>query len=744
MVDKNQIIEQIIEELNFRSREGYPLLKKSSHIELLSEILTELGLSSIKHELIENLLIEDEEEPLDDREKERAKKMGLVWKGKGYGKEEDDFISYKNDGGKLVKVDKDGESEPEETKTAFSGEAGDEFKSQLPKEDPAYKPSDVDKAKKKKIIPKKVDNTEIGKVVSETGDSEVKNTMFDEGYKGYEKKTGSKPAPGGPGSAFNEIVSGELVLILEKYPNTTEEELANYSHKRFGGTTLGKEQKETAGIPKNPELEKRRKEAIGNGKASKPQFPEQYNEVMQERASYSKSRVSARSAIKKHRITQQRIKNLQSSVGFGKETKTFPFYGADASISAQVDMVNNAKGKVYLPNGTEVEKDDLNEFIKAGGGGMNPSDTATFVTDENGNLLVQFHSDKTTTQDIQDNSTLANEENNYNSYIEKSLLNEDDKAKAKDINKEYSTKMTEIEEKYNNQSVTIASNLLELDTDKIAKIISNDKGTLVKNMDYALYGETAWKKGDFTQINKKWDNYLPKGVKPEDLTNIQKAEMIYKFANDGNKLNAPIVKSINKVALQYQEENPTTVGLDVKKLLSEQRREVVEMQREKIQVMNDYQADVDGVKVGLGTLMEAEENIRGFHLTMMDYPPKAYRKGSPNSIAGASLDVNMGGTIVNGEVLRGCLGVESTTEFKQKFELVEEEALTYDSNEKDKDGNPTGNVTGKKVFTYVVDGSGGKKELGYKTYRSKEGAVGKTSNTMTYSTEMQSCFKSKS
>ena len=63
MVDKNQIIEQIIEELNFRSREGYPLLKKSSHIELLSEILTELGLSSIKHELIENLLIEDEEEP---------------------------------------------------------------------------------------------------------------------------------------------------------------------------------------------------------------------------------------------------------------------------------------------------------------------------------------------------------------------------------------------------------------------------------------------------------------------------------------------------------------------------------------------------------------------------------------------------------------------------------------------------------------------------------------------------------
>ena len=81
-----------------------------------------------------------------------------------------------------------------------------------------------------------MDSTELGRVVSETGDTDVKNTMLDVGYGGYEKKTGSKPAPGGPGSAFNEIVSGELVLILEKYPDMTEDELADYSHKRFGNT----------------------------------------------------------------------------------------------------------------------------------------------------------------------------------------------------------------------------------------------------------------------------------------------------------------------------------------------------------------------------------------------------------------------------------------------------------------------------------------------------------------------------
>jgi len=129
---------------------------------------------------------------------------------------------------------------------------------------------------------------------------------------------------------------------------------------------------------------------------------------------------------------------------------------------------------------------------------------------------------------------------------------------------------------------------------------------------------------------------------------------------------------------------------------------------------------------------------------MMDYPPKAYVKGDPSSIAGNSLDVNMGGVVVNGEVLRGCLDVKNTTEFKQKFKLIEEEELTYDSEDRDEQGNRTGNVTGKKVFTYVVDTKGGRKELGYKSYRSKEGASGKTNNTMTYSTEMQKCFKSKS
>ena len=132
--------------------------------------------------------------------------------------------------------------------------------------------------------------------------------------------------------------------------------------------------------------------------------------------------------------------------------------------------------------------------------------------------------------------------------------------------------------------------------------------------------------------------------------------------------------------------------------------------------------------------MEANETNRAFHLGMMDYPPKKYEEGNPHSIMGSALDVNMGGTIVNGEVLKSCLGVENTKEFMNDFELEESDKLQYDAQ---------GNVTGKRVFTYVVDKEGKRVELGYKTYRSKSGATGKTNNTMSYSTDMQNCFKGK-
>ena len=90
----------------------------------------------------------------------------------------------------------------------------------------------------------------------------------------------------------------------------------------------------------------------------------------------------------------------------------------------------------------------------------------------------------------------------------------------------------------------------------------------------------------------------------------------------------------------------------------------------------------------------------------------------------------MGGVVVTGQTLRGCLGVENTTEFKQKFQLKNEEKLTTD----DPRGYPYGNVN-LVVHTYMIDVDGNEKEIGFKTYRSKTGATW-TSNTMSYSKEI--------
>ena len=155
-MNKIEFIEELLSEVSYRSDEGYPILTKSTHITLISEILDEWGLTEIKNTLIENLL-EAGEQTLDPDEKEKAKKMGLVWKGKGWGKEEDDFVSYNVEKGKLVKVDRDGEGgEGEKPKTAVSPgtPSGDSYNDSLSDDDPAKikKPKNDSESNVEKVV----------------------------------------------------------------------------------------------------------------------------------------------------------------------------------------------------------------------------------------------------------------------------------------------------------------------------------------------------------------------------------------------------------------------------------------------------------------------------------------------------------------------------------------------------------------------------------------------------------------
>ena len=687
----SEIIEDILVEWAYRVHDGMPNPKNTQHIQELRESMEELNLpNNVIYQVIDNLINEVTDKETKFKARSAETKKIIYFKNQ-------DNLDKALDSGTAIAFEKDNGGEETETET----------KPPM-KIDPNPMGKKDDKDEKQEPSPKKLTTGKVAGNPKE-GDNQVKNDMLKHGYGGYEKAIGSKPAPGGAGSAFNEIVSGEGVHMLNENPDMSEEELAMEMYEQTKDTALGKEQKLTTGLGKLPDVENK--------------------ELM------SKCIVSARSAKKKHERTQKRVSRLQEQNKMGEVDKMETYYGAGKSLEAQVESINKAN-KVFLPDGTEVTKKDAIAFTKAGGGGENPSDTATFVKDKDGNLLIQFHSDKTTTSDIQDNSTLAQEGENYKNSIDNNdSLTSEQKETAKRIVDDYSNQIKEIEENYNNQATPIAQRLKSLPIEDQVRIIENDKGTLKKNIDEALFGKGGG-------LKPQYERYL-EGRDAKDLSTQEKYEIIQKHvASAQGKTND--VKVINKVGLQLQKENPDIEGIDVKKNLSEEREKVVNLQRERVNQLNKETTDVDGVEVGVGTLMEAEENIRGFHLTLMDYPPKGYEEGKPGSMVGSALDVNMGGNIVNGEVLRGCIGVKNTTEFKQKFRLEETEELTYDSKKKDKDGKPLGNVTGKKVFTYAIDSEGKKKEIGYKTYRSKAGATGKTNNTMTYSKDMQNCFKGKS
>ena len=707
--------DEILDDFAHKCGDGGPDMTNPNHLALLRETLLKSNTDFNDYEIAVNALVgnlREGEKKYSDNAKNRALgRVGLPWGSKGTPPEKEE-----------PKGEEDGE-----------GDANSE-----------------------KSVNKVSGNPE-------EGDNKVKNEMLEHGYNGMEDKTGTKPAPGNPGSAFNEIVSGEGVHMLEENPDMSEQELAQQMFDQFGSSALGEEQTQASGIsPEDypPHIIEAINKAKGGGTLDNPDDPEALKKAKKDKAVMSKCIIAARSSKQKHARSVERTKSLQEKGLLGKNTETKTFYGAEDSKQAQLSVVENARkkgAKVLLPNGRVVDYDDAIAFINAGGGGDNPSDTGTFITDDEGNVMLQFHSDKMATSDIQDNSTLAKEGDNYKEYINKAGLSEDQSTAAIAVVDDYANQMEEIEENYNDLATPIAKRLDALPIEEQIDIIEKDKGTLKKNVQNAIFVK---KSGAFRE---KYRKYLPKGKEPEDLTDREKYEMVLKLVADG-EAKADDTKVINKVASAVANRNPEIEGLDVKKNLASQRKKVVNLQRERVKELNKTKVDVDGVEKGLGELMEAEECERAFHLSLMDehdYEPPAdetdmsdeeKQKAQENRFKGimdSAFDVNMGGNVVTGETLRECIGVANTTEMKQNFVLQEAEGkdkhgrdarFTYDSNK------PDANVTGKKVFVYAVkkgEEASEANRIGFKTYRSKAGADGKTNNTMQYSKSMRECFEGK-
>lgn len=253
---KNEFIQELISELAYRSNEGYPILSKTEHIFILSEILDEWGFGEIKNELIENLIEAEGKSDEDKKFKGIGGQPPAYVKANDYQKWQSNPDGFdgekfrKTETGKYLPIDSSGDGESGETKpNIFTKDAGysapdlDNDKD----EDNTFetKKSKIDKiripAEKETANTTKKRRDEINKltdsVIKETnGSSKRIKTLIKDRRDGLVQLY-DKP-PGGGGSLVGELYGGVAAEELSKNSNLSEDEFVSQKIEELEGTPL--------------------------------------------------------------------------------------------------------------------------------------------------------------------------------------------------------------------------------------------------------------------------------------------------------------------------------------------------------------------------------------------------------------------------------------------------------------------------------------------------------------------------
>ena len=539
-----------------------------------------------------------------------------------------------------------------------------------------------------------------------------------------------RAAPGNAGSQLNEILSCEGANILEQNPDLSAEELAILMYKQFSETQCAQQNSGN-------------KPAAGFGKKV---VPEGYDVGI-----YTKMLASAYAAKAKAELTDLALDVNSDENGFDRDSaKISQFYGAQQSIDDQVAMAENATGRIFSPGGDEItDKDELIELIKAGGGGDNPSDTATFIEDKHGNLIVAFHSDKMSTGDIQANSTISQEITEMKSVIEN-----DDDIPDEEKNKIYK-RLEKMRDEVKKAEAGLPKVLVE-PAGVLSDHIEGDK-KLQKEMLKRMAGEKDIK-NKMTPLMKKFKKaatgayVAPPGTREkiknhlttDNPTDEEVLVAFMKYAADESppKLTDEQQKIIARTSKLYADEIDDD-ALKIDRRLDAIRKDTIRAEQNTRKDINKIgSVEVNGQDVPYGDYLEAKNIDKKLHLSAMnqgrDEPPEAH---GIMKYADA-FKLNMAGVIVGPEQLRDCMEVDNTDEFTGNFEVDDidpdddsSENLTFDTSV-----DPP-QVTGRKAAVYAITKEGKRIPIAVKVLRSKSGQLGKLQSTYEWSGEMQKCFK---
>tara|TARA_R110001599_G_scaffold1706_5_gene8490 strand:- start:40892 stop:43048 length:2157 start_codon:yes stop_codon:yes gene_type:complete len=714
-------INALIRDWAWRVNNGMPDPKNRNHIELLEAVLRDHKYSEdFIREYIQNL---NEGTPA-----EEAEKLGLVHLGgTAYGPKKGGEPTHKTKDGKLVSVDSDDvptdvkdKEEPEQEKS--SSEEPDGQPSEESPEEKAKKSkhmldnpepgSDADQEMDNKESSEEAIKEKVESIVSDLypGNKLLQNSETSEAAlkNGY-KKGADYVAPGNAGSNFNENMSNEAALIAEKYPDLDESELASVIFEIVKDTKLGKQQKSTT--VDSP---------TQNDRGTIPSTIKSKDE----RNLFRSSIIAARSGLTKSNRAKEGAKLAQESKGFGKETKMSTFGGTATDLENLKDKIVSAN-KIYITdNGQvyEMPKAVIQEWIAASGGGENASDTAVITEDGNGNLIYDGWSDKKTFKDFQGNSTLNDDYTKQIKNISKleasGRVDSVVAKEAKNIVAEAKNQSAKIEKSYKKASVQEAAFLSTYAAKDMARLSEH-----LKNQEAGY-------------VEKSTNNHIANAMRFYKVKTHD--ELLVKLLEEAQtgKSSSDRLKIITRMATDEREHLKQTSeipdGLNTNKIISNAREQALSLQKKTQNKLNKLTGSTStGKEKPMGDVIGFQETIDFLHLDKIKEPENT---NDYKQILKRNTQLVMAGKAVTPERLKGCLGVNSLDDAENRFSVVTDEELVQNADKT--------MTTGKVVYIYAVNSEDetDRKFIGEKRYRSKDGATGKTSNTIQWSPDMQKCF----
>tara|TARA_R100000008_G_C3580905_1_gene168448 strand:- start:490 stop:2376 length:1887 start_codon:yes stop_codon:yes gene_type:complete len=518
------------------------------------------------------------------------------------------------------------------------------------------------------------------------GDYESKQNHIDKGFvKGA--------APGNAGSMYNEIMSGEVADMLRDNPDKTEEELVEMVLEKYGDSNLAKQNSSNkmAGGLKTGELPEG--------------LPKEKREL------YSKTLIAVRSGKRKH----QRSVEAKQDLGW-KNTETSEYFGDKTGLLKQEEDIKSAS-KVMDLDGNEIPKDEVVKLIRAGGGGDNPSDTATIIKNKDtGEATILFTSDKDSTNAIIAQSSTKAESTQTDEAIlslgDSGKISPEESEAVAGERRNYASKLETIESRLKNVTEAPAKHVKEnFDDEALDSMVNSSAGANSRK-----YFDVEKNKFSSDKVipgtDTKYSDFLPEGSETPP-TDKQVAQGFLNYSTSGIKdLTSNQQKMIQKA-------NTRIGGPDINDEVEKVRKDSIEALDEQITELD--QMDVDGV--GLGTYIEGNNIWKQGHMGAISGQKGVHKHRG-------MFETNHAGTVLDGNVMKKALGVESKEDFLKKLKI---EKTEFQKSKDDK-------VTGSTGLVYMMIGDK-KVPIMEKRQRTKDGPLGKLQTVYKWTPEFQKLIR---